>query len=872
MRKRTVKILTGVAVALVLLGLIYSVAVGISAARLRGAYAALREDGRPMTPEEVIPPEVPEGQNAAPLYESAALLLKAQPAPEKDLLTYLGDLSQTFTDGTIAPDKLVEFKRLIERDAVIHALWIVEQGTQRDSCRFDLDYEAGINIILQHLRHFRQFARILGAKALLDARAGHPDSAWGAIRAQLHLADAMRAEPVLVSQLVRIAIVRISCGTIRQLYEIEPPNGQQFADIKRLLKSFDDVRPLVNAIDGERLLFGEWAFNLPKRELLRQQELFSGEGDVLTVLGACFKPLRLAYHRSYLRIMHKSAEFTEQPHSPDQTRAVNEMIERESRGLAFSLLPAMGRLKVLHARTYAQIRITRTGLDLLQNKQAGGTFPQTLTQFEPAQVKDPFSGAPLIYRSGEEDFLLYSVGPDRKDSGGLPKQDDAEADWDIVWQFPGPEKTPALPNETTRSSPPGELRLGGEHIERLVLNCEDGPAKTFERPGKSIMLPAGRYRLRQLILEGGFTHDAPEPMDFESMDSEWDDATSIVVTAARPAKLNIGGPIRHWLKVRKDTRYLSMQYNRVGVGGERYLPAGPGKPPVFTVYRGNKKVGSGQLEPIGGGTCTQSWRVPLTVWGHLTILPTADIGIHGPADGAATSFHWKWYYGPVRFTMWLLVGLAIVLVKANRNTQALVILAPLLAVIIIWALICTTLPSDSGSTMVFNLLVFSVTAGITLLWLLAQKLGNCNPPIAFLSALAIMAVASTIGVISYDLHDLQGDAEVAIIMLCLLELGMLFGFVRAARACRQSYSLGRFMTRLGFWILLCSVGLMFALWLFGFLLNYGHDLEDLPECLFGGGVLGLLIFMVNIPFIILAFHNSFFGERFRTCLRLAPAQ
>jgi hypothetical protein len=499
MRKRTVKILTGVAVVLVLLGLIYSVAVSISAARLRRAYAALKEDGRPMTPEDVIPPEVPEGLNAAPLYESAAMLLKAQRSPKKDFLTYMGNLSGEFTDGSITPDKLTELKGLFERDAVVHALWIVEQGTQRDSCRFELDYDAGINMPLPALTNMRHFGRILGAKALLESRAGHSDIAWDTILTQLRLAEALRTEPILVSQLVRIAIARISCGAIKDLCEIELPDSRQSAEIENFLKRFEDAGPLVNAIDGERLWFGEWAFNLPMRELLRQHDFVD---DVWTIMGVCFKPVRLAYHRSYLRIMHESAKLMEQAYLPDQARAVNEMIERESRGLARSLAPAMARVKVIHSSMRAEIRVVRTGLVLLRNQQVGGAFPQTLAQFEPAQVKDPFSGATLVYRSGAEDFLLYSVGLDGEDDGGRPRQDKEDKGWDIVWQFPSQEKTPTLPQPTTKPSLPGELRLNGEHIERLVLDCEDGSAKTFEPPGKSVMLPAGRYKLREGTLEG----------------------------------------------------------------------------------------------------------------------------------------------------------------------------------------------------------------------------------------------------------------------------------------------------------------------------------------------------------------------------------
>jgi hypothetical protein len=93
MRRRTVRILTGVVIVVVVLGIAYAVAVAVSAAKLRRAYAALEKAGRPTQVAQVIPPNVPDVNNAALLYTSAALLLKAQPAPEKDLLAYLGSLA-----------------------------------------------------------------------------------------------------------------------------------------------------------------------------------------------------------------------------------------------------------------------------------------------------------------------------------------------------------------------------------------------------------------------------------------------------------------------------------------------------------------------------------------------------------------------------------------------------------------------------------------------------------------------------------------------------------------------------------------------------------------------------------------------------------
>src|SRR5262249_51781472 len=39
---------------------------------------------------------------------------------------------------------------------------------------------------------------------------------------------------------------------------------------------------------------------------------------------------------------------------------------------------------------------------------------------DPSLIVDPYTGRPLIYRMQGSDYLLYSVGPDLKDDGGVP--------------------------------------------------------------------------------------------------------------------------------------------------------------------------------------------------------------------------------------------------------------------------------------------------------------------------------------------------------------------------------------------------------------------------------------------------------------------
>jgi len=448
MGKRTVKILTVIAFVIVALGLIYAVAVVLSSAKLRRAYEDLDRAGRPMDRADVIPAKIPDSENAAPLYESAILLLKAQPVstehrrnkltPEKDLLEYLGDLSEKYMAGELPPGKQDELQQRIGLNSVSLAMSIVEQGTQRRSCRFDYDYDAGIYMLLTHLADMRNLSRLLAAKVYLEARAGSPEDAWDRVPIQLKLADAMLDEPVIVSQLLYSRIIERACRTIRKLYEIAPPSEQQSNEIASLLESFDSVRPMVRAIDSERLLFGEWVFKLPKSELLKDPEILDGPDDILGVVKTYFKPTFMADHAAYLRMMMKFAQGFDHPDSYKAMHDLEERLDTIARRYPLSrkLIPAMSRVKQIHSGMLAELRIVRAGLALLQYKQTEHSFPASLDALGLREITDPFSDDPLLYRSDTEGFILYSIGPDRKDNGGSPKEKDQEDDWDIVWQFP----------------------------------------------------------------------------------------------------------------------------------------------------------------------------------------------------------------------------------------------------------------------------------------------------------------------------------------------------------------------------------------------------------------------------------------------------
>jgi len=71
-----------------------------------------------------------------------------------------------------------------------------------------------------------------------------------------------------------------------------------------------------------------------------------------------------------------------------------------------------------------------------------GQYPKTLDALAPKYLKqipeDIFAGKPLIYRSSENGYLLYSVGVNGKDDGGHGGDDEPKGD-DLVIRMPLPE-------------------------------------------------------------------------------------------------------------------------------------------------------------------------------------------------------------------------------------------------------------------------------------------------------------------------------------------------------------------------------------------------------------------------------------------------
>ena len=131
----------------------------------------------------------------------------------------------------------------------------------------------------------------------------------------------------------------------------------------------------------------------------------------------------------------------------------------------------------------------------------------------------------------------------------------------------------------------GELKLEGEHVERLVLQRKDGHTDRFDQPGEVVELPVGQYHLMESHLDGGYTciqGTVPQ--------NKW-----ITIAENKPAVLKVGAPLKQAMEVKRQGRTLALDYKLLGIGGEGYTRADRSNPPGFTVYKGDQEIASGQL-------------------------------------------------------------------------------------------------------------------------------------------------------------------------------------------------------------------------------------------------------------------------------------
>ena len=252
-------------------------------------------------------------------------------------------------------------------------------------------------------------------------------------------------------------------------------------------------------------------------------------------------------------------------------------------------------------------------------------------------------------------------------------------------------------------------------------------------------------------------------------------------------------------------------------------------------------------------------------------MPSADLGDVGPQQGEAVNFDWKWSYSAPGLVIWLALFLALTLPRANRNLRILLIFVPLVIVNLLWLAFkeVSNMPSSSASQ--FDTVFHSMAVGIAVLWLVVNYFERFGGVVRFLLSFGILVAVAGLGTLSYS-TEFSNEVALLLALFAFLAITMLGATIIAGKLCKGKYRPLCFMLWLALCTLLGSLFATFGFFIVGtFIMSSGSGpdiLEAILMLTLVGLILGLCLYVLNLPFMILGFVNPFFRERFNACLRL----
>jgi hypothetical protein len=335
---------------------------------------------------------------------------------------------------------------LSKYDAIFMEL---REAAKRPQASFPIYYDESISALLPHLEVLKSIAVVLRLRALAALDANQPEEAIADVRLSLRLAEALKSEPLLVSQLFRITILRLVADTVWEGIATGRWNDQHLAQLQAAFSSIDLLS------DYERAMRGERAFGNDFLHRIRAgQDYGSGLEHVtrLAPLGLIYQN-QLNINRMYQRYLFGVIDPAKR--RIDVERATSGHMTTEFRRwhpykfMAGLLLPALDKssFRFAHGQTVIDQVVLACALE--RYRLAKGEYPATLEQLTPEFVRaiphDVISGERLHYsRTAPDKFILYSVGWNQKDDRGaqappgITPSRQTSGDW--VW-MPAPRST-----------------------------------------------------------------------------------------------------------------------------------------------------------------------------------------------------------------------------------------------------------------------------------------------------------------------------------------------------------------------------------------------------------------------------------------------
>lgn len=330
----------------------------------------------------------------------------------------------------------------------------IAQASHRPYARFPIDHE-DFNTVLPHLNVLRSLTRVFLLRACARLELGQTDEALSDLDTCFQLADSIKDEPFLISGLVRIAILNLTIQRVWEELADHRWTPAQLNALKKRLGEFDLLADWHHVVRGERAVWNDMLLNKSKdleRAVCGQQNNKGYWGRYLSVAprGWIYQNVLSLNrtHQTELSVIDTEHERVNMA----MLRSFEKYVPRSKWSFPYTwmaglLEPPISLLTIKYALAQTAISESYIACGLERYRLAHGEYPEKLETLVPGFVDklphDVINGQPLKYRrTSDGKFVLYSVGWNEEDDGGVvamtkgktPHQIIEQGDW--VWRYP----------------------------------------------------------------------------------------------------------------------------------------------------------------------------------------------------------------------------------------------------------------------------------------------------------------------------------------------------------------------------------------------------------------------------------------------------
>ena len=282
------------------------------------------------------------------------------------------------------------------------------------------------------LDKFRDLARVMTMEAQYCAAHSDYRTAFDDYVTVLDFASESSRGGVIVAGLVGFAIEKMAAGSLRESLAWGGAGAEDYRLLIEQMQMLDaDPHTAWEVMVTEAGLVNSWVERELEAGVDLRELLLTGSPDLDEELNNVSDQQLESMLRTTLEEDYQAlADYSALPYYEAQTVDAAALLSENP--LTELVLPAMTSIPAQEARTRAEVRGTILAAAVELYGVANNTYPASLGDLVPnylsALPEDPFSGESFGYGLTESGYVLYSVGPDMQDDGGLPLDADQEGD------------------------------------------------------------------------------------------------------------------------------------------------------------------------------------------------------------------------------------------------------------------------------------------------------------------------------------------------------------------------------------------------------------------------------------------------------------